>query len=309
VPADAAESQARYDLGVNDSTRGPSEPTSTGEGQRLPWNAPRDEQSLWDMRGQPPIEDPFLRAPPQPPAKRAPWLAILAVTSTLLFMGTAVAGFLLWRGGHLVQAPAAPAPEPPPIATAPKTIADPPAPPSAIASAPTASAAPDPVPVASVEPSPRRTKAVSVGKIAVVDVGSDSSKSLADVLSEQSVQARAAGQTLVVMTTRFGMKEFRDVDAALAHPLLQTALENVRLVRTDVIIFMEELEELGIPTNRFPGFFLLGPDLVPRDGIDGDEWDDDVPRNIAPVLGAFVRGSYKQRRQTWKPPRGKGVAL
>ena len=50
-------------------------------------------------------------------------------------------------------------------------------------------------------------------------------------------------------------------------------------------------------------------DLFPQDAIDGGEWDADVPENIAPVLGAFVRGTYKTRREPWKPPRSKGVTL
>ncbi len=33
------------------------------------------------------------------------------------------------------------------------------------------------------------------------------------------------------------------------------------------------------------------------------EWDDDIPRNIAPVLGNFVRGRYTKRREQWRGPR------
>ena len=77
----------------------------------------------------------------------------------------------------------------------------------------------------------------------------------------------------------------------------------------DLLAFHEELESLRVPCDRFPGFFLLGPDLGPRDGIDGGEWDDDVARNIAPVLGAFVRGTYATRREGWKPLPGTGERL
>jgi hypothetical protein len=37
------------------------------------------------------------------------------------------------------------------------------------------------------------------------------------------------------------------------------------------------------------------------DLIDGGEWDADVPENIAPVLGAFVRGTYSNRRHARAP--------
>ncbi len=53
----------------------------------------------------------------------------------------------------------------------------------------------------------------------------------------------------------------------------------------------------------------LGVNLTPRDGIDGGEWDDDIAQNIAPVLGAFVRGKYPARREAWKAVRGSGMRL
>ena len=39
------------------------------------------------------------------------------------------------------------------------------------------------------------------------------------------------------------------------------------------------------------------------------EWDDDIPVNIAPVLGPFVRGNLTKRREPWHPPPGSGIAL
>ena len=43
--------------------------------------------------------------------------------------------------------------------------------------------------------------------------------------------------------------------------------------------------------------------------IHGGEWDDDIPPNIAPVLGAFVRGKYGTRRYPWQPLPGSGMRL
>jgi hypothetical protein len=296
--------RARYDAVVGDPTFGGSDPKNDAP-QRFSWSTGSpDGGSIWDTRGQPAIRDPFLHAPPPPPPRRStPWLAIIAVTSTVLFVVAGGVAVWLWRSW--VPAELSPAESPsfdlPPVApTA--------APPSAsvpVVRAPSPSV-PSSVPLDLV---PRTTKVTRVGKIAVVDVGVETRKTLAEELAAQRSLALAEHQTLVVMTTRFGIKEFLDVDAALPHPLLQTALADVRLVRVDVVLFENELEELGVPTHGIPWFVLIGPDLVPRDGIDGGEWDDDIPRNIAPVLGAFVHGNYKARRQTWKPPKGKGVAL
>jgi hypothetical protein len=269
--------------------------------ERGPGAPPGDGRSLWDTRGEPPIEDPFLH-PAAPRAKaRTPWLAVVAITSTALLFATTVTGAWLWHSGFLA-APTAPesqpsAPDvpdfPPPRAHAPTAVV--PSPP--LAPAPAADAA------------PRQTKVSQVGKITVVDLGVESRRTLSEDLAEQRLQAQSAGQTLVLMTTRFGIKEFRDVDASLPDPLLQAALANVRLVRVDIAYYDDELEKLGIPTNAVPWFILFAPDLTPRDGIDGGEWDDDIPRNIAPVLGPFVKGTYKTRRHQWKPPPSKGVQL
>ena len=65
----------------------------------------------------------------------------------------------------------------------------------------------------------------------------------------------------------------------------------------------------GVSYGGVPWFFLLAPGLSPRDGISGGEWDADVAPNIAPVLGAFVRGRYAERREAWRPVPGSGMAL
>jgi len=116
-------------------------------------------------------------------------------------------------------------------------------------------------------------------------------------------------ETVLVMTTGAGCAPCRSVEQALSDPLMQSALSAVRLVRVDSELFHEDLVALRIPHDRLPGFFLLSPDLTPRDGIDGGEWDDDIPANVAPVLGAFVRGKLTDRRARWRPVPASGVSL
>ena len=90
---------------------------------------------------------------------------------------------------------------------------------------------------------------------------------------------------------------------------MQRALARVRLVRLDTAEFDVDLAELRVPHEAIPGFFLLAPDLTPRDGVDGGEWGDDVAANIAPVLGPFVRGTYEKRKQPWHALPPSGVSL
>jgi hypothetical protein len=139
------------------------------------------------------------------------------------------------------------------------------------------------------------------GVIEVVDVGVTSG-ALEDVLRTHYAIAAAKGQKLLVMTTGRRCTPCAGVDDALSHPLMQQALRDVRLVRVDLDVFGEELGKLRMPTRLYPGFFLLGEDILPIDAVHGGEWDDDIAENIAPVLGSFVRGEYKKRRHPeWSP--------
>jgi len=145
---------------------------------------------------------------------------------------------------------------------------------------------------------PSQTVTTTIGEIEVVDLGK-SAAALQTSLIVQSALAAAKGKTLLVMTTRARCGPCRGVESALPDPLMQKALANVRLVRIDLHVFREELSDLKMATDLYPGFFLLGPDMRPRDGIHGGEWDEDVAKNIAPVLGAFVKEEYTTRRQDW----------
>jgi hypothetical protein len=147
----------------------------------------------------------------------------------------------------------------------------------------------------------RDTETQLRGVIEVVDVGLQAS-SLEEVLSFHYQVAESKGQRLLVMTTGRRCAPCQGVDDALSHPLMQKALDNVRLVRVDLDVFGDELEALHMPRNLYPAFFLLGEDIRPIDGIHGGEWDEDIAENIAPVLGAFVDGKYRRRRYPdWSP--------
>jgi hypothetical protein len=194
-------------------------------------------------------------------------------------------------------------PHPEPVASTEPTR-PPPDPPSP--SPPATPASPDPLGPQLF--APPRTRVTREGRITVVDLGK-ATPSLNDELAKQRAEASAAGEMPVVMTTAGRCDPCRGVDRSLADPLMQTALARVRLIRVDATTFQEDLATLRMPSSRVPGFYLLAPDLTPRDGIDGGEWDDDVASNIAPVLGAFVRGKYSARRQPWTPVPAGGVAL
>ncbi|MEO7329719.1 MAG: hypothetical protein ABI193_14155, partial [Minicystis sp.] len=122
---------------------------------------------------------------------------------------------------------------------------------------------------------PQVTRESQVGAITLVDVGVSAS-SLRDELAKQRAAAATAGETMLVMTLRAPCEPCQGVERALPDARMQAALAKVRLVRVDTTVFRDDLEALRIPHQGIPGFFLLSPDLRPRDGIDGGEWDDDI---------------------------------
>jgi hypothetical protein len=175
----------------------------------------------------------------------------LGVVLTMVWGALISVGAWMWRYGP--GGPIASAAEPAGV----REASSPPAPPTVTA----APASPEPKPVSVA---PKNTTASREGAVTLVDIGV-SATSLNEELARQRAQASAAGETMVVMTTRGGCEPCRGVDAALRDPLLQTALTRVRLVRVDVEIFAEDLDALKIPHRRLPGCrrcLFREPDLV-----------------------------------------------
>jgi hypothetical protein len=152
---------------------------------------------------------------------------------------------------------------------------------------------------------PKETERKSVGELTVVDVGYDV-PSLEHALREERESARARDERILVMTVREPCEPCAGVDASLGHPLMQHALEGIRLVRVDIDVFHDDLRSLDMFPSPYPGYFLFGPDLAIRDAIDGGEWGPDVAENIAPILGPFVRGEYENRKTRYRVG---GIAL
>ncbi len=152
---------------------------------------------------------------------------------------------------------------------------------------------------------PQTTEERTVGDVVVVEVGVKE-PNLKQFLVAQQTLAKASGKEVMIMTTRSGCDPCNGVMNALPDPLMQQALGKVRLVRVDIEVFRQELERMGITTSVMPVFALLRADGSPRDAIDGGEWGEDIPANVAPVLGPFVKGELKNRKRVYKiqPPSG-----
>ncbi|NUO48183.1 MAG: DUF4190 domain-containing protein [Polyangiaceae bacterium] len=155
---------------------------------------------------------------------------------------------------------------------------------------------------------PKDTVTTEIGKITVVDLGVGEPSLKAAVVRELAT-AKAAGEEVLVMTCVKAPGPCLDVEKSLSDPLLQTALEKIRIVRINIEVFKDDIEKLGLQVDPFPVYALFTADGTPRDAIDGGEWEADIPQNIAPVLGPFVKGDLKKRKKQFKPGPGGGVFL
>ncbi|MBI5533652.1 MAG: DUF4190 domain-containing protein [Deltaproteobacteria bacterium] len=236
--------------------------------------------------------------------------------------GTAVAGIAIGLGalttlgsvGAVVWAIVASATAPMTAPTSPPPIYLPPSP--TLAPTPTTPTPRSPL-AKEVASKDTTTVEFKVGALTVVDIGSDVSSLDAELRAQRSKAARS-GEKMIVETTGYECRPCLGVAASLIDPRMQKALAGTRLVRIDVAEFGEELTSLGYPHEAIPGFFLVGVDLSPSDGMHGGEWDDDTAENISPVIGAFARGKLMKRREPWGgqkrgpgglPPRGGGTEL
>ncbi|HEU4409650.1 MAG TPA: hypothetical protein VFS43_30625 [Polyangiaceae bacterium] len=138
------------------------------------------------------------------------------------------------------------------------------------------------------------------GKITLVDLP-PTTRPFEVELREQMQKAKAAGERLVLFVVSDTCRPCMSIAAVLPSPPMQNALGHARLVRVSINASRADLEAVGVPTQLIPGFYLLGHDLRPTDGITGGEWDDDTAENAAPVIGAFLHGSLAKRRHPFVP--------
>jgi hypothetical protein len=226
-------------------------------------------------------------APGRGRALAAILLGAANVLATLVVAGVALA--------RLTPAPAAPA--------GPMPVWPPPAPPGP--APPPVAAADGGLPAhagaardAAADAGPKTKR---IGEITLVDV-SRTTRSLRDELEAERRGARERKQTLLLWIVAPECPPCDGVRASLPDARMQRALDRVHIVEIDIAERAPELVRLGVPIDTIPGFALPGSDLGPGDYVHGGEWDEDVPGNIAPVLGAFVRGKYAHRRHPWRRP-------
>jgi thiol-disulfide isomerase/thioredoxin len=113
---------------------------------------------------------------------------------------------------------------------------------------------------------------------------------------------KAGSKTFLVQTTASWCPPCVALKKYMGDPQMKKALEGVRLARIDIDSFSkEDVEGCELSAGAVPWFVKLDADLHPVDAVTSNEWGDDVPPNMAPVLAAFVKGTLTQRKKSWSP--------
>lgn len=134
----------------------------------------------------------------------------------------------------------------------------------------------------------------SYGALDVVDL--DDQRPLRVQLLEVTRVASGRGRIVMLQTYVRRSRECAQIADSLADPKMQRALANVTLIRADIDTFEDELAAMHVPTDAAPWFYVLDGKARPSDGISADEWDDNVPENMAPILADFTAGEPIVRR-------------
>jgi hypothetical protein len=134
----------------------------------------------------------------------------------------------------------------------------------------------------------------SYGALDVVDI--DDGRPLRVQLADVVAAAGKSGRLVILQTYVRASPECAEVAASLPDARMQRALSDVVLVRVDVDDFENELREMRVETETVPWFYKLDKTSRPTDAISADEWDDNIPENMAPVLASFARGTLGMRR-------------
>jgi hypothetical protein len=142
---------------------------------------------------------------------------------------------------------------------------------------------------------------VKIGGITLVDLP-PTPRPLSVELRAQESKAASAGERVVLFVVTLDCRPCMSVSAVLADPKMQAAFGKTRLVRVNAHDAPSEIVGLGAATETIPGFYLLSPSGRVIDGITGAEWDDDTADNIAPVVRAFLAGTYTKRRRPRQVP-------
>jgi hypothetical protein len=139
-------------------------------------------------------------------------------------------------------------------------------------------------------------KTTTHGSITVMDLD-PADGALRTQMTRVVAEADARRSPVLVETTATWCKPCQKFSASLDDARVEAALTGVTLVRLDIDVWpSSELSGMHLIVNSVPWFYKIDASLAPLDKISSDEWGDDVPENIAPVMRDFMAGTLTKRK-------------
>jgi len=137
----------------------------------------------------------------------------------------------------------------------------------------------------------------STGKVRVMQLRKADGP-LAAQLKTQGGAAKAIGHRVMAMTVAPSCKACAEIQATFPDFMMELTLEKVTVVRVDVTEFGPELAGAGMATGPdLPWFFLVDDTGKVTDSMTADEWDDNQPANISPVMDQFLDGTLVKKHK------------
>ena len=131
-------------------------------------------------------------------------------------------------------------------------------------------------------------------KVVVLEPGSG----VLEALLQREVSAAAElGKVPFVQLTAEWCGPCKRLRASLGDPLMREAFAGTYIIQVDVDAWKPELERAGFDHPAIPVFFAVDGVAHPTgEKIDGGAWGEDIPQNMAPPLGGFLKPIVARRR-------------
>ena len=115
-----------------------------------------------------------------------------------------------------------------------------------------------------------------------------SGSALVDVLAASATTAKGLGLKPFVELGATWCNPCKELEKSMSDPLMQAAFKGTYIVHLDIDEWGAKLGPAKLSSSSIPVFFALDASGKPTGRkIDGGAWDENVPANMAPKLGAF----------------------
>ncbi|OUR92027.1 hypothetical protein A9Q81_17250 [Gammaproteobacteria bacterium 42_54_T18] len=133
----------------------------------------------------------------------------------------------------------------------------------------------------------------SLMKFSIVDLVKNGG-SLKKQVDDHLIVASELNRVPFVQVTAEWCQPCLDLRKAMGHELMLNAFESTYIIRVDYDHWEDELPEIGLYIGSVPVFYGLNAEgRATNYSVNGGDWEEDTPDNIAPILRRYFLGADK----------------